>query len=221
MSLVFIFILSIVVLIFFLSSIKPSSGFEPATAMQLTERAVQALEPENAFRRQVEAEKAALEPPPVAVPYYSAESYRCSPKIPHIDIQSNSSDGYDVNLNFSLPEVGYPGTATEAQVAAVEKVFGYAFPDSESLSFEQASMILCSREYARAMADVFDREGRPLDEEISTPVIIAFILSDDTLRSYISKWGRNRFARGTHHEPPKLRRNEHFNKVYTFVANKL
>lgn len=216
---VWVFIFSIVALmIFFVSSAKSRSGFEPATAMQLTERAVQSLEPENAFRRQAEAEQAALEPPPVAVPYYGAESYRYFPKLSDIDIQGNS-DGYDINL--SLPEVGDPGTATKAQVAAVEKVFGHAFPDSESLSFEQASMILCSREYARAMADVFDREGRPLDEEISTPLIVAFILSDDTLRSYVSKWGRNRFARGTHHEPPKLRRNEHFDKVYRFVSSKL
>lgn len=122
-------------------------------------------------------------------------------------------------VDLTIPEIGVPGTASEAQTNAVEKMFGQPLP--KPISHEQASLILDCREYAHAMADVFDRGGTPLNEEISTPLIVAFILSDEHLRDYVSSWGRNRFARGTHNEPPRLRRNEHFHKVHQFLSSQL
>ena len=132
-------------------------------------------------------------------------------------LQQRSSKTWDIEL--SIPEIGSPGTASDAQTKAVERMFGQPLP--QPISYEQASLILDCREYARAMADVFDREGKPVNEEISTPLIVAFILSDKPLRDYVSKWSHNRFARGTHNEPPRLRRNEHFFKVYQFLSGQI
>ena len=121
-------------------------------------------------------------------------------------------------LDFTIPNIGREGTATEAQQEAAERALGIPL---HPLSAEQASIILDARDYARGMLAVFYREGVYLNEDGSVAAMIAFILSDEPTRRYIDKWGTDRFRRGTHNEDPRLRRNEHFQRIYAFVAAQL
>lgn len=119
-------------------------------------------------------------------------------------------------IEFRVPAIGTPGTATDRQIAAVERALGITM--DQPMSREQASMVLCARDYAEAMVAVFEREQATLDEQVAVPLTIAFIMSSPEVRDYVTKWGEDRFNRGTHHSDPRLRRNEHFARVHAFLA---
>lgn len=118
------------------------------------------------------------------------------------------------DMEFDLPEIGEPGTATEAQIEAVERLLRY--PLGTPISYQQAQLILDAREYARATIAVLERAGLRVGPN-HLPLVTVFILKDQSLRKYVSKWGRARFARGTHDGSAPLRRNEHFQKVFSFA----
>jgi|GEM_PF-3362682 len=125
----------------------------------------------------------------------------------------------EIVLKFSLPDVGEPGTASQAQIDAVERALGE--PLDTLLSGQQAGMILDAREYARAIANVLEREHRHINHHQAVRLGILFIFSDEELRDDIVEWSRKRFQRGTHNDPPRLRRNDNFWKIYNFVSGQL
>lgn len=121
----------------------------------------------------------------------------------------------DIGIDISIPGTGTPGTATTPQTEALARN-GISIP-REQLSHEDASLILDTLGYVRAVyATIVGHDGKP---PMATQNLgIAFVLRDGELSTYVNRWGRDRFRRGTHNSPPRLKRNEHYTKVRGFLS---
>lgn len=127
---------------------------------------------------------------------------------------SSGSGTNSVVINLALPDVGESGGATDAQRRSVEKLLKQAMP--EDLTFEQANMLLSAREYAHGVLDVLEREEIFFGLDAVTYAAV-HIVNDPILRDYVISWSRRRYLRGS--DRMSLRRNEHFDKVYTFLKS--
>lgn len=128
------------------------------------------------------------------------------PHRPAVELPQGESTRH---IDLKVPDVGIPGTATERQISALGRA-GFEIEQSQ-LSFEQASMMLSALSYAREVRRTLTGdEYIPVEKRLE---ILPEILDDAALRDYIVRWNAGRLARGTHHDPSRLRRNEHFDKV--------
>ena len=116
-----------------------------------------------------------------------------------------------IEITVNFPDVGCPGSASNGQIFALEKLLRTKL-DFE-LSFEQASMVLSARDYANGVAIVRRRNGKHTSDD-QILFMISTITNDTELLQYVYKWGRIRFARGSHNGDPRLRPNEHFKAIH-------
>ena len=113
----------------------------------------------------------------------------------------------------TMPRVGTPGSVTKDQLRRLKE---FHFEPSRHWSREEADLILDSVVYLRAaIAQVTGTADAP--EEFQNK-ILAFILTDERLREYITSWGQNRRNKGNLEEPGELVRNEHFERLAAFIT---
>lgn len=114
-----------------------------------------------------------------------------------------------------MPRIGIQGSVTKEQLRRLKELH---FEPSRHWSKEEADLILDSVLYLRAA--VFQVTGdRDAPEDFQNEVL-AFILTDESLRDYIISWGRNRRSKRYSDEPGELVRNEHFERVAAFITSK-
>ena len=113
-----------------------------------------------------------------------------------------------------MPRIGVQGSVTKDQLRRLKE---FHFEPSRHWSKEEADLILDSVAYVRAA--IFQLTGdRDAPEEFQNKVL-AFILTNDSLREYIISWGQNRRSKGYSDEPGELVRNEHFERVAAFITS--
>lgn len=115
----------------------------------------------------------------------------------------------------TMPRIGIQGTVTKDQL---ERLKAFHFEPSRMWSKEEADLILDAVVYLRAAILQVTGDGEP-EEDIQNRTL-AFILSDDKLREFVMSWGRDQRNKGSGGTPGSLERNEHFERVATFLAGK-
>ncbi|PKR50765.1 hypothetical protein [Thalassospira marina] len=121
------------------------------------------------------------------------------------------------NATFDIPDIGSPGTASDAQKNAVKTALGMM--PVKDISSDQASYILDARQYARGIIAEFARGGVEIDDASGTRAIMYFIMTRPDTWEYVGRWGRGRFERGTNLDVPRLTKNEHYQKVYDYLVS--
>ena len=114
----------------------------------------------------------------------------------------------------TMPRIGTQGSVTKDQL---ERLKAFHFEPSRMWSREEADLILDAVVYLRAAVLQVTGDGE-IPEEIQNQ-ILAFILSDDRLREYMTSWGQNRRNKGSAGAPDSLARNEHFERVAAFLTS--
>jgi len=114
----------------------------------------------------------------------------------------------------SMPRIGTQGTVTKDQLRRLK---AYHFEPSRMWSREEADLILDAVVYMRAA--VLQVTGIVEAPEAIQNRTLAFVLSDDKLREYVRSWGRNRREKGLGDAPGSLTRNEHFERLATFITS--
>lgn len=114
------------------------------------------------------------------------------------------------DITISIPEVGVPGSATERQIASVERILNMP-NDLSDLSSEQASMILGAKEYATLFLDMNEEflEIAPYHQMVQVATIMA--INDDLVLDYAAKWSRRNYNQGL--APEKLTKNVAYNSL--------
>lgn len=124
------------------------------------------------------------------------------------EIQARQSAGGEASEPKTMPRVGTPGTITRDQIARLKQM---NFEPDRRWSSEEAQLIIDTVVYLRAAIKQETGESdAPLEIQNN---VLAFILTDETLREYLMSWGQNRARRGVSDEEPELRRNEHYERV--------
>ena len=121
-----------------------------------------------------------------------------------------------MDVDVTIPDMGIPGTATESQVEAVERLLKCKL--SFEISDEQAHLLLSARNYTQAVIRTLERDGKffPGDVQI---LGVATIMKNPSLRDYVGSWSDRQFSRGADPDNPRLRRTEEFLAVVDAVSN--
>lgn len=101
--------------------------------------------------------------------------------------------------------------ATERQRAAVERLGLGAAPDA--LTYEQASVMLSARDYARGVLHGIGIRERDKRHQVIEAHLSAFIAADPQLRARVIAWNKRSFARGGNDGVAKAKKDEHWERV--------
>lgn len=116
------------------------------------------------------------------------------------------------SLVVSFPYDDEPGTATRNQIMALEQYGIIREEEGPALGKRVASLALSAVQYAEGVWSVITGLDEPMPSAIRV-MTVHHILSDDTLRNYVDRWGRGRYLRGTHRQRPRFQRHEYFRRV--------
>ena len=130
-------------------------------------------------------------------------------------------NGKVTNFSIELPDVGESGTATDKQLAALERL-GVGQFDGDQISFEQASMILSANSYIGKIYryDIAPTLGRSSELDPPEPArnaALALILSNSKLRNHVVEWNESVYY--DRHDPE--RNPETRSEQYNIVKNLL
>ena len=112
-----------------------------------------------------------------------------------------------------MPRIGNPGTITFNQIRALER---NNFSPDKRWSLEEAALILDALKYLRSVCrDIAEGEDGVAPLEVQNG-LLRYILTQQDIRDYVRKWGKDRRDRGFEDyadDEPKLEKNNQFERV--------
>jgi hypothetical protein len=108
-----------------------------------------------------------------------------------------------------------PGTATATQIGSFERLLGQELGFHPSS--DQAHLALAAWDYAKAATKAAIKVGhRPT--EYHRVCMIAKIINQQNIRSFVSGWAEDRYRRGTDNSEPRITRTSSFVELWERLA---